>query len=245
MKTTLRSLPYVGTLCLMLGACGSVTTRVEPAVEAPAATPAPSIDPHYQPVIDRDATYIDSLRAAPAPAEPQVIDGKSEVGDRFELSADGYVNIGNGRYPPASDESLEAAIALGKHVGAERVLIYRQDSNAGAETRSLLAAYYVKFRLLFGATFRDLTARERESLGLDGGVRIGGVIGDSPASQANLLPDDLVLSLNGTPIRGRSQFQELLKNNAGKTITLRVLRGTTRIPRVVRLGELPPTAKSE
>jgi hypothetical protein len=117
----------------MLGACGSVTTRVEPAVEAPAATPAPSIDPHYQPVIDRDATYIDSLRAAPAPAEPQVIDGKSEVGDRFELSADGYVNIGNGRYPTASDESLEAAIALGKHVGAERVLIYRQDSNAGAE----------------------------------------------------------------------------------------------------------------
>lgn len=245
MQNTFRSLAYVATFCLLLAACASAPDRVEQPVVIPKPRPAPAVDSHYEPVIRRDAAYIDALRAAPAPAEPQVSEGSSEAGDRLELSSQGFVNIGNGRYPTADDDSLRAAVELGKQVGAERVLIYRKESADAEQARSLLAAYYVRFRLLFGAMFRDLTAKERESLQVDGGVRIGGVIGDSPASQANLLPDDLVLALNGTPISGRGQFQELLKDNAGKTITLRVLRGATRILRVVRLGELPPSAKPD
>lgn len=239
MEKTFRSLAYVGTLCLLLGACGTAPSRVEPPAETPESHPAPSVDSHYEPVLRRDAAYIDSLRMAPAPAQPEVIEGKNEAGDRLELSSQGFVNIGSGRYPTADDDSLRAAIELGKQVGAERVLIYRKESTEAGKSPALLAAYYVRFRLLFGAMFRDLTAKERESLQLDGGVRIGGVIGDSPASKANLLPDDLVLSLNGTAIGDRVQFQELLKANAGKTVSLRVLRGSTRIQRVVILGAAP------
>jgi S1-C subfamily serine protease len=101
----------------------------------------------------------------------------------------------------------------------------------------------VRFKLLFGATFRNLTTTERESLQLDGGVQIGSVVGGTPASEANLMSGDYVVAVNGMPVADRRQFQEFLSNEAGKAVTLKVIRNRQRADRVVRLGAMPVAIK--
>ena len=229
---------------LLLVACGSAPTRVEQPLELPESVAEPVAETHYEPLIQRDRTYIDTLRAEPAPMQPQIVDGKSDRGDQRALAAQGFVRIGNGRYDASDVDAEQAAIELGREVGADRVLIYREHQSVDAPDAPVefLAAYYVRFKLLFGATFRNLTASERTSLGVDGGVQIGAVVGGTPASQANLLAGDYVLRLNGKTVPDRTRFQEMLSDHAGKIVTLQVHRNGQNQDRRIQLGAMPAAA---
>ncbi|MEZ5520721.1 MAG: hypothetical protein R3F08_04515 [Dokdonella sp.] len=94
-----------------------------------------------------------------------------------------------------------AAIELGQEVGADRMLLYPHHPGTSDDTAAdqFLVAY-VRFRLLFGATFLcNLTPGERSQLGVDlHGVQIGSVVGGTPASQANLMAGDYVIALDAT-----------------------------------------------
>lgn len=231
-------------LSMLLTACGSAPTRVEQPLDLPAAVVEPVAESHYEPLIQRDRSYIDALRAEPAPMHPQIVEGKSDRGDQRELASKGFVRIGNGRYDAGDADAEQDAIELGREVGADRVLIYRMHSSddAAESPGTLLAAYYVRFKLLFGATFRNLTASERASLGVESGVQIGAVVGGTPASQANLLAGDFVLGFNGKPVADRILFQEMLSAQAGKAVTLQVNRNGQTMDRMVRLGAMPAGA---
>lgn len=239
-----RAIFFLVTLGL-LGGCGSVTTRIDQPVDVPEPTPQVTKDSHYEPSIERGAAYIDALRAAPAPEQPIVVEGKNERGDQRELASKGFVRIGNGRYAVDDEESDRDAIELGKTIGADQVWLYRHflADDRPDSSEQFLAAYYVRFKLLFGATFRNLTAKERDALELQGGVQIGSVVGKTPASEANLLAGDYVIAVNGTPIVDRGQFQELLKKDAGNTVTLKIIRNQQKSDRMVRLGAMPQVIK--
>lgn len=232
-------------ILLLLAACGSVATRIEQPVELPEAPPQVTRDSHYEPSIERGPDYINALRAAAAPLQPLVTEGKNERGDQRELASKGFVRIGKGHYAVDDEASVSDAIELGKTIGADQVWLYRDhlvEENQNSPEQ-LLAAYYVRFKLLFGATFRNLTAKERETLEVDGGVQIGSVVGKTPASEANLLAGDYVIAVNGTQIVDRGQFQELLKKEAGNTVTLKIIRNHQRSDRMVRLGAMPQVIK--
>ena len=239
-----RAFILLAGLTLLVG-CGSVTTRYEQPAALPEPTPQLTEDSHYEATIERGPEYIDALRAAPAPVRPIVIEGKIERGDQRELASKGFVRIGNARYESADEESVRDATNIGAEVGADQVWLYRDHSGEENESTSarFLAAYYVRFKLLFGATFRNLTAQERGSLELEGGVQIGSVVGGTPASQANLMAGDFVIAVNGTAIVDRKQFQQILSNQAGTAVTLKVIRNQQRADRVVRLGAMPPVIK--
>jgi hypothetical protein len=229
---------------LLLAGCASAPQRTGQPVEPAPSAAAPDFDTHYQAIIQRGPEYIDALRAEPAPGQPQVVEGKSELGDQRELASQGYVRIGNGRYAQVDAGTMRLAIELGRDVGADRMLLYphhRDDDQAQAPDQ-FLVAYYVRFKLLFGATFRNMTASERQRLGVESGVQIGSVVGGTPASQANLMSGDYVVSFNGKPIRDRGAFQEMLLDAAGKAVTLGVRRGQQDVTRVVRLGARPQSA---
>lgn len=229
----------------LLDGCGSTATRHEQAVALPEPEAQVPDNSRYEAAIERGPGYIDALRAEPAPQRPMVIEGKSERGDQRALASKGFVRIGNARYESDDEISVRDALDIGSQVGADQVWLYRDrpvdDRNAAAAP--LLAAYYVRFKLLFGATFRNLTAKERESLQLEGGVQIGAVVGGTPASQANLMSGDYVIAVNGTPIVDRKQFQQTLSDAAGKQVTLKVIRNEQRADRIVRLGAMPPVIK--
>lgn len=245
MNNSMTRVLLLGGAIAVLGGCGSVATRYEQPVALPEPTPQVTADPHYEATIERGPEYINALRAKPAPDRPTLIEGKNERGDQRQLASKGFVRIGNARYESSDEQSVGEALDLGSRIGADQVWLYRDhpgDDRDALPTR-LFAAYYVRFKLLFGATFRNLTAQERETLQLDGGVQIGSVVGGTPASQANLMTGDYIIAVNDKAVVDRKQFQQMLSNASGTAVKLKIIRNQQRADRVVRLGAMPPVIK--
>jgi hypothetical protein len=171
------------------------------------------------------------LRAAPAPAQPEIREGNAQQGDENLLRAQGFVQIGIAHFAERDPaRAREQAEKKGRDVGADKVLIY-------ADEAALIATYYVRLQLPFGANFREITAQEHEMLGSTG-VQIGEIVGGTPAAKANLLEGDFVVKFNHAPVAGKAAFQELLQNSMGQRVTLTIRRGAATIERIVRLGTL-------
>ncbi len=179
---------------------------------------------------------IAELRAAPA-TTPEYIESASPEKDEQTLSAKGYVRVADGYYAGIDADSHAWLQKQGKAIGADKVYFYTAEPDALTKAPSLHAVYYVKFKLPFGASFRDLHADEREKLGASG-VRIGKVIGGSPAADANLRAGDIVLKVEGEKIAGRAAFEKVLRKHMGKRVTLTISRNGTVSTRLVRLGVL-------
>jgi hypothetical protein len=197
----------------------------------PVSAPAPAT--RYEVVQGRGPSVVTRLRAAPPPAQPEVSEGHSQQGDENILRGQGYVQIGIGHFverDPA--RAREDAERKGRDVGADKMFIYAPKDDA-----ALIAAYYVRLHLPFGANFRDLTAEERERLGAPG-VQIGDIVGGTPAAKANLLEGDFVLKFNHQPVLDKPSFQGLLEEHMGQRVTLTIRRDGTTLERIVRLGTL-------
>jgi hypothetical protein len=229
----LRLRHFFPVTAVLLAACMQIGTR--PTVPPSEQPITPAHPGRYETVPGREAAVVDELRAAPAPAQAEVADSQSPEGDERVLAAKGYVHIGDGEYRSNTPEGRSWLLARAHDVGADKVMIYT--STAADAEAALHAVYYVKFKLPFGASFRDLRAEERAALGASG-VRLGAVIGNSPAAEANLRDGDVVLKLNGEAVRDRADFQQRLRANMGKRVTLVISRDGTIVSRLVRLGVL-------
>lgn len=221
------ALPCFLFLLLLAGCAVAPRSGTEPAGVVPPARTEPS----YEAAPGRDAATVAQMRASAAPAAPIL-----ETGEESRLLAQGYVRIGTGRYPMDEAPARDAALRQGQQVGAERVLLHVARAD---QPQAWIADFYVRFKLPFGAAFRDTNAQERRQLGRDGGVQIGSVISGTPASRANLLAGDFVLELDGKPIADRAAFQGMLRNSTGRTVTLTVVRNGETLKRMVRLGAMP------
>ncbi len=233
---------FVTVALLLLAGCATLPQQPTPgtpgAPNEPGTANAPDTPAsRYEMEAGRDAKTIAELRAAPAPAIPDLQPGRNLAGDHDRLAAQGYVRIGSGYFSLAENEARDAAVHKGEEVGAERILLYPPQANAVA-ANEWVAAYYVRFKLAFGATFRDLRADERATLGVTGGVAIGSVVGGTPASRANLIAGDVVLEVDKQPIADRAAFQNLLKRGAGRSVTLTIVRNGEKLKRVVRMGSM-------
>jgi hypothetical protein len=218
---------------LLLAGCA-----VAPREPAPPTAPQPRAVPgmRYEAEPGREAAVVAQLRAGPAPAQAEFVQGGNPRGDRSRLAAQGLLPIGTGRFEGDAGSAHEAALEQARRVGADRIVWYAAGTDpAQAEP---FAVFYVRFRLPFGATFRDLRPAERERAG-GGGVAIGAVVGGTPASRANLRPGDLVIACNQERVADRAAFQALLRRHAGHAVTLSLVRNGERLRRVVRLGAMP------
>jgi serine protease Do len=84
-----------------------------------------------------------------------------------------------------------------------------------------------------GLTVRPLTAEERAEAGGSSGLLVENATGR--AAQAGIQPGDLIVSLNGMPIKSAEQLRKLVAK-AGKHIALLVQRDNARIFVPVDLG---------
>jgi hypothetical protein len=205
-----------------------------PIVRPPGPGPGPEPpSTRYEIVQGRGPELVARLRAAPAPDQPEVSVGRAPQGDENVLRAQGYVQIGIGHFAERDPERARGqAERKARDVGADKAMIYQ-------EADVLVAAYYVRLQLPFGANFRDVTAEEREALGAPG-VQIGDIVGGTPAAKANLLEGDFVLKFNHAPVQDKPSFQALLEQHMGQRVTLTIRRDGTTIERIVRLGTLAP-----
>lgn len=227
MTLTLRSLALAFTL--VVAGCASGPQSIftpKPTVLPPEETGA------YEAVGGREPQLIADLRAAPPPAQPEISDGKNAGADENRLRAQSFMRIGTSHFPASDANAREKALRQGERVGADRAIVYSDSAN------QLTVAYYVRFKLPFGATFRDLRPEEMSEIGTGGGVAIGAVVNDSPASRANLLSGDIVLKCDDEAIIDRADFQNRLRAHAGRSVTLTIVRNGETLQRMVRLGAL-------
>jgi len=230
---TLLRLALLALGAFALGACAPLGTR--PSGPSGVPTVRPGEPGRYQAV--HDAATVAELRAAPPPAQAELSDSQSPSGDERVLGAKGFARIGDGWYRGDAERARRWFAETAHTVGADRVLLYAPEADA-AEAH---AAFYVQFKLPFGARFRDLHPDERDAVG-GGGVSIVNVIGNSPASQANLIGGDIVVAFDGQPVRDRKHFEALLHQHMGKRVTLTLWRNGATQTRPLRLGILPGAA---
>jgi hypothetical protein len=250
-----RRIAVFAVCALALGGCVWIERPDEPVdhhMPQPVAPPEPL--GHYFATPGHGAEVVAELRAAPAPQTPEIVDGGGLRVDERQLVAKSFVRIGTGCYPTADAQAHAWVRSTGADAGADKVLVYTlpADEKTGArlmaemisactmETEpvpaALVAVYYVRYKLPFGAQFRSLTGEEMKQFG--GGVQIGAVISGTPASEANLRTGDFVLKFNGAPVRDRAEFQNLLRAHMGRRVNLTLSRDGTQVERMVRLGVL-------
>ena len=76
--------------------------------------------------------------------------------------------------------------------------------------------------------------------GREAGLMVIGIASDSPAARVGLLPGDILLELDGAPMRrGRSLVSLLGPERVGKTASLRLLRAGTAMTVDVTIGARP------
>ena len=84
-----------------------------------------------------------------------------------------------------------------------------------------------------GLTVRPLTSEERREVKTDGTLVVDDVTG--PAAAAGVQPGDIILGVNGTPVRSVAELQAAAKKS-GKTVALLIQRGDQQIFLPVRGG---------
>jgi hypothetical protein len=216
--------------CAVLTGCATTSRTVYEQPGEP-GLPATTSD-RYEAVQGREPAVINPLRAAAAPAQAEVTAGKSLSVDQDQLSPQAYVHVGTSHHAHDDAQAHEWISGQAHAVGADKVRLYAQADAMPGD--ALTAGYFVRVRLVFGASFRDLNAQERQQFGT--GVRLGEIVGESPASRANLRPGDVIAALDGRPVADRAAFQAMLKEKMGRTVTLAVTRNGETIERKVPLG---------
>jgi len=115
--------------------------------------------------------------------------------------------------------------------GADRTVEVTIGENEGSKVASSNDNDSARGRL--GLAVRPLTPDERRQAGVGAGLLVEQVTG--PAAKAGIEPGDVVLSLNGTPVKDVDAMRGLLAH-AGKHVALLVKRGDGRLFVPVDLG---------
>lgn len=234
---------------LLLGAIAlssCVSVREDQTVVPPDSHPREVAEPgKYEVMPGHGSDLVAELRLAPPPQLAEITNGTAIEADEHKLVTKSYVRIGTGFYASNDDAARAWSLRQGQRVGADKILLYAPSSDALDNAQApFVAVFYVRYRLPFGAQFRSMSAAQLQSLSVEGGVQIGEVVGATPAAEANLRNGDFVLKLNGISIRDRVAFQDLLRANMGKRVTLTVSRDGAQFDRLVRLGVLATESKN-
>jgi serine protease Do len=94
--------------------------------------------------------------------------------------------------------------------------------------------------------YRTITADQAKNLRLAdrGGVYIQGMYRSDPAYRAGILPRDIIISFNGTPVTEQSQLQRLIADaRIGSTARVEVVRDGTRRTFEVPVVRMSPPAR--
>ncbi|HIQ26682.1 MAG TPA: Do family serine endopeptidase [Aquifex aeolicus] len=91
-----------------------------------------------------------------------------------------------------------------------------------------------------GVVVQELTPPVAQALGLDHGVIVLKVYPGSPAQNGGVEPGDIILAVNGEPVKDATDLQfKIMKTPPGKEITLTILRGEKKLTLKVKVGEFP------
>jgi serine protease Do len=171
--------------------------------------------------------------------------GINEIEDFVQTDAS--INPGNSGGPLVNLD--------GEVVGVNSVIVGRGQgigfaipSDIVQTVSSQLLAHGRVRRAWIGVGFQELTSELASEIGLGErrGALVSEVVEGGPAANAGIEPGDVVISIDGTPVReSRELMREVLRRSIGSDVRLEILRGgRTRDVRVTT-GERPETSEPE
>jgi hypothetical protein len=98
------------------------------------------------------------------------------------------------------------------------------------------AIYFVKQRFNLGAIVRNLNDKERQELQTNQGVVILTVVDDTPAFKADMLPGDVIATIDGVTVPNQGGFVKMTAERRGKLINITLIRRGQRIEKSVQLN---------
>jgi hypothetical protein len=191
------------------------------------------------------ALALGAMRVAPPTGSPQVarvVQYDENVAAAY--ARQGYVLIGQSSFTSGEPESEQGPIDQGIAVGADLVMLLNP-TYQGTVTTSVnatttpygttyvpmnyqrsgySAGYFVKLRTPFGVYLRDLTDSERQVRQTNRGAYVVTVVDNSPAYNSDILPGDVIVSINGQSPSGYTNCFELINANRGRTVEVTIVR---------------------
>jgi Do/DeqQ family serine protease len=159
--------------------------------------------------------------------------GLSVEGYEHFIQTDASINPGN---------SGGALINLkGELIGVNTAIIGPAGGNVGIgfAVPAVLARAVMDQLIRFGEVRRGRLGISMEDVAGTEGARVAEVQASSPAAQAGLKGGDIVVAINGRPVRGAAELRARLGVvPAGETVELRVLRGKDAQLVKARIGEI-------
>lgn len=92
------------------------------------------------------------------------------------------------------------------------------------ERSDFTAVFFAKFNTRMGLYVNDLDDALRKSLQRNSGVVVLAVLDDSPAFIANIIPGDILVSIDGIELTNINRFQDVSKSSEGRTVSLQIIR---------------------
>lgn len=99
------------------------------------------------------------------------------------------------------------------------------------------ALYLAKFKSRVGIYSSELTDQDKQMLGQNTGVRVSVVVNESPAYFGNIIPNDLVLKINGQIIAGVNGFTDISNNLPPGKVRLEIFRNEKKIIKDIEIAE--------
>lgn len=152
------------------------------------------------------------------------------------IQTDAAINPGNSGGPLLNLEGVLIGINTAVDTRAEGIGFAIPVNKARHVMEDLMAAGRV-VPLWLGLELQDVDARTAMALGLrgSGGALVTGVYAGSPAARAGLDVGDVLERINGTPLRNRRDYLDILRNQTqGSVLHLQLIREGRVIPLAVR-----------
>jgi serine protease Do len=177
--------------------------------------------------------------------------GRTSVGiadyENF-IQTDAAINPGNSGGPLVNLDGHVVGIntAIASRSGGYQGIGFAIPINLAKNVRDQLVSEGTVHRGFLGIMIQPLTPDLAKSFGLTDtkGVLIGDVTEDSPALKAGLQSGDVIVELNGKPVKRAGAFRNRVAMFApGTDVRLTVIRDDQRKQITVSLGELPTQEK--
>lgn len=160
----------------------------------------------------------------------------STTGYRTRQSVESYIQTDAAVNPGNSGGAL---VNLNGELVGINTAIYSQTGNYAGNSFAIptsivskivddIVTYGTVQRALLGVSFTELTpqvAKEKNISAVPAGIFVAEVVDGSSADDAGILPDDVIISINGNPTNTTGQLQEeMAKHRPGDTIALTIVR---------------------
>jgi hypothetical protein len=100
------------------------------------------------------------------------------------------------------------------------------------------AVYLIRQRFALGAYWRPIDEQTMRRLQTNQAVQVTLVVEDSPAFRADILPNDIITQVDGTPVGGSEALKNYLASKAGSKVSFVIDREGKRVEKVVALNAL-------